>query len=96
MTPDPADRGLLAVLLELLEDTEAPATSAAIARAVGVPEEYADIVEQRLERNRERGYVRRDEDGRWHPTPTGIAVAASGPVPGRMDDGRADGSALVR
>lgn len=76
-TADPADKGLLATMLELFHSSGAPATSAAIARAVGVPEEYADIIEQRLEHNRERGYVHRDQSGHWHATPSGIAAATS-------------------
>ena len=81
MSADPADQGLLAILRELLlrdGDSDMEATAAAISEAAGVPAEYADIVEQRLERNRERGLVRRDSGGRWYLTAEGIALARAG------------------
>lgn len=82
MNADRADQGLLATLLELLRDGGVAATSAAVGEAVGIPVEYADIVEQRLELNRERGLVGRDPSGRWYLTPDGIALATASSPPG--------------
>ena len=72
----PADRGLLSTVRELLLAAEEPPTSDAVAAAVGMPEEYSDFVERRLELNEERGLVVRDEDGRWLLTPAGTSLAA--------------------
>jgi Mn-dependent DtxR family transcriptional regulator len=71
------DRGLLATVRELQHVRSAAPHTAAVAAAVGVPDEYARFIEQRLEENEERGYVERDAAGRWTLTSTGTTVAAS-------------------
>lgn len=68
MSMDVADRGLLATVLELERDPDAPATGAAIAEALGVPAAFADFIERRLQRNRELGLLECDELGNWYPT----------------------------
>jgi ribosome modulation factor len=75
---DRADRGLLMTLLELCQDGGKPSASAAVGEAVGIPEEYLDIVEDRLEQNRQRGLVGRDRSGCWYLTANGRSVATSG------------------
>lgn len=77
MSAGVADRGLLATVLELERDPEAPATGQAIAEALGIPRDYADFIERRLQRNRELGLLDRDEHGNWYPTPAGLAAAES-------------------
>ncbi len=72
-----ADKGLLLTLLELARRAGEPTTSAAIAEATGIPEQYAHIIEQRLEENRQRGLVERRPDGRWQATLAGIRAATA-------------------
>jgi len=75
---DTADQGLLTTLLELDRDTATPPTSANVARAVGIPDEYAHVIERRLRQNEERGLVDRDPEGNWRVTLDGLAAAESG------------------
>jgi hypothetical protein len=78
VTVDRVDRGLLMTVLELLGDGDSPPTSAAVSEAVGIPEEYVDIVEERLEQNRERGFLRCDRNGCWRLTPNGVDAVGRG------------------
>jgi len=71
-----ADRGLLATLRELEREGEPPPTSEVVAGAVGVPEEYSEFIDRRLEENERRGFVTRDAAGRWLLTAEGTALAA--------------------
>lgn len=70
-----ADRGLIITMRELVEAQGRPQTSSAIARALGIPDEYTATVEQRLERNRDHGLVERNREGRWQLTLAGMAAA---------------------
>lgn len=80
MAPDEyetvADRGLLATLRELEREGDAPPTSEIVAGAVGVPGEYSEFIEQRLEENERRGLVARDGGGRWLLTAEGASLAS--------------------
>ena len=73
-----ADHGLLATLRELERDG-APPTSEEVAGAVGVPEEYSEFIERRLELNEERGLVVHYDSGRWLLTAKGTALAGEQP-----------------
>jgi len=75
---DTADQGLLTTLLELDRDETTPPTSANVARAVGIPAEYAHVIVQRLHENEARGLVGRDLAGNWRVTRDGLAAAESG------------------
>ncbi len=84
-----ADKGLLLTLLELARRAGEPTTSAAIAEAAGIPEQYAYIIRQRLEENRERGFVSRRSDGGWQLTAAGITAAMTGTeTPGQARGGQ--------
>lgn len=80
MSVEVVDRGLLAAVLELADDPDRPATGEGIAEALRIPPEFADFVERRLQRNRDRGFVKCDGEGYWRPTAAGIAAAISLPA----------------
>ncbi len=84
-----ADRGLLLTLLELARRAGEPTTSGAIADAAGIPAEYAHVIRQRLEANRDRGLVGQHPGGGWQLTAAGLA-AAGRQTSGHASDGEAE------
>ena len=80
MSADVADRGLLATLLQLTRGAEVPTTSTAIAAAVGIPSQFTDLIERRLQAGRDRGLVDCDRHGHWHATAAGVAATAPTPT----------------
>lgn len=85
MSVDVADWGLLLTVLELGDGADVPTTGQAVAEALGISADYADVIERRLEHGRERGLLDRDRRGNWRPTPAGLAAASRfirpGPLP---------------
>jgi hypothetical protein len=71
------DRGLLAIVRELERDLDAPPTTAAVAEAACIPGEYRRFIEERLERNAERGLVERDGSDHWQITAAGVVAASA-------------------
>ena len=77
MTPRIADIGLLLTVFALRRERDTPATGAAVSAAAGIPAEYADIVQERLERLSEGGFAVQRPDRSWSLTTEGLALIAA-------------------